>query len=449
MRSGAAGKFTRYRITRKSRPQLEGLEERKLLYATTGGVWSQPQRVTFSFVPDGTSIGGTPSALYSTLNAEYAGWQSIFIQAAAIWEQVANVNLVQVADNGAALGVGSYQQGDPNMGDIRISAIPLGSGVLASTFYPPPINGSSDGGDMLFNSNANWTKGTGYDLLTVAVHELGHALGMGHSAVTTAEMYGYYNAIKPSLTSDDITGIQSIYSTRQPDAWTNTYHNTAMASAADITSQIDSNGQIALGGLDITAATVANWFKVTVPATTNGTATITMQSTNLSELSPKVQIYNSAGLSIGYTTAANAYGATVTYTLTGISAGQFYYVKTGAANSGATGAGGYGLELNFGTKTQAPIAPPNTQVANQPDKGGGSANELIGWGPLGLVVNLLDQITIGTISGYGDDLTVRPKRHSAVPSHHSHHHPVGPAAPAKHTHPEHVHRTRHVHRKHH
>ena len=56
--------------TRAVRPRLEGLEDRFLLYATTGTQWAKPKLITYSFVPDGTSIGGVPSNLQQTLNAQ-------------------------------------------------------------------------------------------------------------------------------------------------------------------------------------------------------------------------------------------------------------------------------------------------------------------------------------------------------------------------------------------
>ena len=102
-------------------------------------------------------------------------------------------------------------------GDIRIGAIPLPAGTLAETFVPPPVNGGTAAGDILFNSNVNWQINASYDLMTVAAHEFGHALGLGESSVSTAEMYGTYNGIKQALTSDDTSGIQSIYGARQSD----------------------------------------------------------------------------------------------------------------------------------------------------------------------------------------------------------------------------------------
>ena len=179
---------------------LENLEDRLLLYSTLGANWVYGSRITYSFVPDGTSVGGTPSVLFQTLNARFptTTWQQQFQRAAAVWQAVANINLAQVPDDGTAIGANGNQQDDPRFGDIRFSAIPQSSGTLAVCFLPPPINGGSDAGDIVFNSSQNWQINSAYDIQTVAIHEIGHALGMGHSQITYACMYANYNGQKQS-----------------------------------------------------------------------------------------------------------------------------------------------------------------------------------------------------------------------------------------------------------
>src|SRR5208337_3710532 len=100
---------------RSARPLLESLEERLLLYSAYGGTWAYGTRITYSFMPDGTSVGGTPSALFQTLNAKFsqATWELQFQNAAAVWQAVANINLSQVSDNGSAEACNGNQQDDP------------------------------------------------------------------------------------------------------------------------------------------------------------------------------------------------------------------------------------------------------------------------------------------------------------------------------------------------
>jgi len=88
-------------------------------------------------------------------------------------------------------------------------------GVLAHAFQPgySPING-----DVHFDDSEYFTVNSyrGTNLEQVAVHELGHAIGLGHSRDINAIMYPTYRGYKPSysLGSDDIIGAQQLYGKR-------------------------------------------------------------------------------------------------------------------------------------------------------------------------------------------------------------------------------------------
>ncbi|KAG7470571.1 hypothetical protein MATL_G00115260 [Megalops atlanticus] len=88
-------------------------------------------------------------------------------------------------------------------------------GVLAHAFEP----GEDMGGDIHFDEDEIWTMGRhnrGYNLFTVAAHELGHSLGLAHSKDPSALMYPnykYYNMARYSLPLDDRLGIQALYGT--------------------------------------------------------------------------------------------------------------------------------------------------------------------------------------------------------------------------------------------
>ena len=71
--------------------------------------------------------------------------------------------------------------------------------------------------DINLNMHYSWanSKQVGkYDVWSVFLHEAGHAAGLSHSSLQSARMYKYVytNSLRRYLTSDDIQGIQSIYS---------------------------------------------------------------------------------------------------------------------------------------------------------------------------------------------------------------------------------------------
>ena len=89
-------------------------------------------------------------------------------------------------------------------------------GVLAYT------EGGPSGWRIRFCDNAwVWRDGPGsdgsQDIQGIQCHEYGHALGLGHSAVSSATMYAYSSgsgASARSIEADDINGVKAIYGTK-------------------------------------------------------------------------------------------------------------------------------------------------------------------------------------------------------------------------------------------
>jgi hypothetical protein len=87
--------------------------------------------------------------------------------------------------------------------------------VLAHTFYPSPPNPEPIAGDLHLDDEEEWVAGPdltvrSVDLFSVSLHELGHALGLGHSDTPGAVMYPYYRRAT-ALTQDDVNAILGLY----------------------------------------------------------------------------------------------------------------------------------------------------------------------------------------------------------------------------------------------
>jgi matrix metalloproteinase-14 (membrane-inserted) len=129
----------------------------------------------------------------------------IIRRAFQFWTDVACLNISAAPTMTAAqlqLSFQRYNHGDGNSFD--------GPGkILGHSFYPTY-------GIIHFDNSETWTDSTfaGTNLLQVAVHEIGHSLGLAHSSIKSAVMYPYYGGYQPSfsLNPDDIAGIKRLYS---------------------------------------------------------------------------------------------------------------------------------------------------------------------------------------------------------------------------------------------
>lgn len=166
------------------------------------GSWGRGN-ITYSFVNGTADIAGNDE-------------QNAVRQAFQIWANHTGLWFTEVGSGGDI----EISWATGNHGDGNNNAFDGTDGVLAHAFFPPS-GGGSRAGDIHFDDDETWTTAPQafwfqpIDLVTVAAHEIGHALGLDHSDEPCALMNPFYTGSHRYLAQDDIDGIRSLYGFRQ------------------------------------------------------------------------------------------------------------------------------------------------------------------------------------------------------------------------------------------
>ena len=180
-------------------------------YALEGAQWASTN-ITWSFAT--SNYGNDASDPFSS--AISASYQSAIQWALQQWSSVAPLTFTQVADTS-----------DPNgFADIRIGFGDLSTastGIIGQTnllwdgaghFVPDEVVRLEDPSQFSAtpNGSGNYTyNGTSATLEQVALHEIGHALGLAHASDPNAVMYASVGSSNQTLDGTDIAGIQALY----------------------------------------------------------------------------------------------------------------------------------------------------------------------------------------------------------------------------------------------
>ncbi len=137
------------------------------------------------------------------------GFENEIRRAFDTWSAAADITFIEMADGGGAF---SGSEASSFVADIRLGGMAIDgpSNTLGYAYYPYSILYSSVAGDMLLDSAETFSIGSGIDIFSLILHELGHSLGLGHSEDSDAIMYPWYG-FDTELHPDDIAGIQQIY----------------------------------------------------------------------------------------------------------------------------------------------------------------------------------------------------------------------------------------------
>lgn len=194
---------------------------RKKRYALTGQQWSK-DHITYSIVNQHIPSSLGEKRTFDAIRKAFDMWRRV---TPLTFEELPAVNSVLNSGNHTDLAdilllFASGFHGDMSLFDGE-------GGSLAHAYYPGP----GMGGDTHFDADEPWTLDNqnpeGIDLFLVAVHELGHALGLEHSdnpSATMAPFYQWSHTHNFTLHEDDIKGIQYIYG---PPLVTNAPHTSA------------------------------------------------------------------------------------------------------------------------------------------------------------------------------------------------------------------------------
>ena len=337
-------------------PELRTAEE----FVTSGGRWTDGGGYTSSLGSGGGTItwslagSGLDDAtgqFFSGLTVDMAtflpfDFAATLQRAFDAWSEYADIQFVQVADQGGDIGA----TGSPT---IRVVGAYIdgqdGANTLARAFYP---TSHPAGGDIVFDSgNTNFYQTEHYFFLT-ALHEIGHSIGLGHEQTSNAIaiMNPVINTNLDGLQADDIAGAIAVYGeARSPDLVAG---NLAMSDTALMV------GENVTVTFDITNAGDGTAVDTTAGLFLSNDATITTGDTLLSSV-----------LSTQSNTAGAVDGESIAFAVPDVAPGTYYIGVIADLNDDEAGESNEGNNVSGVVQITIEAADPYPDVVVIEDNG--------------------------------------------------------------------------------
>ena len=262
-------------------------------------LWGGDAHLTLSFAPDGTQIAGLSSSLFATFNAVAPTdqWQEAILRAFQTWAVQTNGGVGVVADSGAEFGSAGAWRGDARFGDIRIGSAPLATGAFAIAIPASDVLSGTWVGDVIFNSNASLD--TLDEVFAVALHEAGHIFGLEHNPDPLSPMHVHGITPVTSLTPSDISSLQQLHGSPQPDVNEFDKSNDSIADATHLDlNQVDSLPEgsapsVVYGG--VSSTTDRDFYRFQAPDDYTGALSVVLRTKGISLLAPSLSILDTNG----------------------------------------------------------------------------------------------------------------------------------------------------------
>ena len=183
-------------------------------YALEGPVWASTT-ITWSFAATNFNADARYGNTFSSIISQPV-YQAVVELAFQTWSQYANVHFVQVADSiGTDIRVGWGNFLGSNTGEIGEADYRYTSTATTSeVFSPDVLVRLQDPAEAPLTGGTPTTytyQGFVTTLFQVALHEIGHALGLDHSTDPNAIMYPTAGSSNQQIDASDIAGIQALY----------------------------------------------------------------------------------------------------------------------------------------------------------------------------------------------------------------------------------------------